>query len=190
MVAKPQKTIIYKDKLNIVDYGVFYVRSRILTVFGGVRQHRQVILLLGSVLTFEKKSLSLDNIFIVLKLSAVKQLISIFVLLFYSVKFGWIFRYSMVGYNFTFKNSRRKNLLKLSLGYSRHRIIISVPKSISFSAKGRRRLAFFGNVFQDFFRIFYYLFNLRNITPYKLRGLVLENARSSLLKPGKKVKFR
>jgi len=125
-----------------------------------------------------------------LRYSAVKQLISIFTLLFYSAKFGWIFRYSMIGYNFTFRNSRRKNLLKLSLGYSRHRIIICVPKSISFCAKGRRRLAFFGNVFKDFFKVFYYLFNLRNITPYKLRGLVLENARSSLLKPGKKVKFR
>jgi hypothetical protein len=185
-----KKNIIYKNIRSRTDYGVFYVGLRILTVFGGVRQHKQSILMLGNIFTFNKMLSSGDNIFFVLRRNAAKQLVSIFILLFYSVKFGWIFRYSMVGYNFTFRNSRRKNLLKLSLGYSRHRIIICVPKSISFCAKGRRRLAFFGNIFKDFFKIFYYLFNLRNITPYKLRGLVLESARSSLLKPGKKVKFR
>jgi ribosomal protein L6P/L9E len=185
-----KKNIIYRNIRKKVDYGVFYVGSRVLTVFGGTRQHRQSILILSNVFTFNKLLLSTSNVYFVLKRAAAKQLVSIFTLLFYSVKFGWIFQYSMVGYNFTFKNSRKKNLLKLSLGYSRHRIIICVPKSISFCAKGRRRLVFFGNVFQEFFKVYYYLFNLRNITPYKLRGVVLDNARSSLLKPGKKVKFR
>jgi ribosomal protein L6P/L9E len=122
--------------------------------------------------------------------STVKQLVSLLVLIIFSINYGWFVRYSMVGYNFTFKNSLRRRLLKLNLGYSRHRFLINIPKEIFFFKKNRRKLTVFSNNFKQFFSMVYYIFNLRNVAPYKIRGLVLEDSYFSILKVGKKVKFK
>lgn len=108
----------------------------------------------------------------------------------FSMCFGWFIRFSVIGYNFTFKSNLRRGLLKLNLGYSRHRFVVNLPSTLRVIIRGRRRLVLFALSFIDLYTLAVYIRNLRNILPYKLRGLVLENGRFNILKPGKKVKYR
>jgi hypothetical protein len=107
----------------------------------------------------------------------------------YSLNFGWFLRYNLIGYNFIFKNSFKRRLLRLTLGYSRHRFIVSFPKAVYIGGRKRRLFLMCFDLYY-LFAISKYFLNVRNVLPYKLRGLVCENSKFNVLKQGKKVKYR
>lgn len=128
--------------------------------------------------------------YVLLRSFFIKPVQSFFALSLFSISFGWFLRFGLVGYNFTFRNRLRRSLIKLNLGYSRHKFVINVPPRVRVLVKKKRKFTIFSRNFWDIYRISIYIQNLRNILPYKIRGLILEGSRMSVLKQGKKVKFR
>lgn len=132
----------------------------------------------------------LPNQFYILQPSIVQIINTMFIFIAYSVSYGWLANYSVVGYNFSFRTTFRRRLLRLNIGYSRHKLVINIPSSVSVFCKQKRKFSLFSFSFPYMQLIVHYLFYLRNVYPYKVRGIVMESTRMSLLKQGKKVKFK
>ena len=107
--------------------------------------------------------------------------------MFVGVNFGWVVKYSIIGYQYTIKFSKKRRYLKINLGF-RYRIFIILPCSISVFGE-RRKLALLGTNYIELIKVSRYIRYLRNLLPYKLKGLIFvdENVK---LKQGKKVKYR
>jgi hypothetical protein len=111
--------------------------------------------------------------------------------LIYSLNFGWIAHYDVVGYNYTLKRTLRRQLFIVHLGYSRHKILVMIPKGVRFVlTRRRRKLHVFGLDYNFMFKFILFFIELRNLFPYKYKGLVFFEPRVDLLKPGKKTKYR
>lgn len=104
-----------------------------------------------------------------------------------SCGFGWIVRFTIIGYHFVVKASRKKRMLKLRMGF-RYKLMLVLPQTIEvFHA--RRRFTVLGYNFKEMMAFCKYIRNLRNLFPYKRKGLAFSSEKLKL-KAGKKVKTR
>jgi ribosomal protein L6P/L9E len=99
---------------------------------------------------------------------------------------GWIVRFMIVGYHYTIKLSKSKKLLKLRLGF-RYKILIVLPVSI-FIFVEKRRFLLVGLSLIDLVEICKYIRNLRNLFPYKRKGIAFVSEVFKL-KRGKRAKL-
>lgn len=103
--------------------------------------------------------------------------------------FCWSSSFDLIGYNFNLQKKLKKNLMRFSLGFSKHKIIISFKNNIRIFGHKRYFTVFSSNI-ANYYIVINFFLNLRNIFPYKKRGLVPAIIPSIWLKPGKKTKFK
>jgi len=103
--------------------------------------------------------------------------------------FTWSNSFEVVGYNFDFRKLLAKCIIRLDLGFSDQDILLELPKGTKLLGR-KRWFRLFSNNLSDFYLIYFILLNIRNIFPYKKRGLVPRSFPKIWLKPGKKVKYR
>jgi len=94
-----------------------------------------------------------------------------------------------VGYNYTVKSRLRKRLFRLNLGYSRHKILLYLPISIKVISR-KRKFWVFSTDINILYSLAVYIRDLRNLLPYKLKGLISNSNWKKFLKPGKVTKYR
>jgi len=82
---------------------------------------------------------------------------------------------------------KKKNYLRLNLGF-RYKIFIILPSSIVIYGE-RRRFCLFGMNYIELWLVCKYIRFLRNLLPYKAKGLIYATE-TIKLKQGKKVKYR
>jgi len=103
--------------------------------------------------------------------------------------FCWSSSFDLIGYNFNLQKKLKKNILRLNLGFSKHKILIFFANNVRIFGQKRYFTVFSSNI-QNYYIITNFLLNLRNIFPYKKRGIVPAIIPSIWLKPGKKTKFK
>jgi hypothetical protein len=108
---------------------------------------------------------------------------------FFGLNFGWTVRYDLVGYNYTMRIRPRRGLLLLHLGYSRHKLLVVLPRGLRVFGR-RRKLYLHCLDFSVLQKWGVYFMRLRDLFPFKYKALVLVESQISLLKPGKKTKYR
>jgi ribosomal protein L6P/L9E len=158
-----------------------------LSLSFGDRQKKLNLKICSVIPLYVRKS---GDFFFFAKFGMVKQIISFMIVARFSVNFGWFVRFGLAGYNFTLKNRLRRSLLKLNLGYSRHKFILNIPEAARTIVRKKRHIYIFSNNFYLIFSMGKYIQNLRNVLPYKIRGLILEGSKTAILKQGKKTKYK
>lgn len=103
--------------------------------------------------------------------------------------FCWSSSFELIGYNFNLQKKLKKNVIRFNLGFSKHKILVAFKNDIRIFGQKRYFTIFSTNI-KDYYIITNFLLNLRNIFPYKKRGLVPAIIPSIWLKPGKKTKFK
>jgi len=101
--------------------------------------------------------------------------------------YRWFVRFNVVGYHYTMRTLKRRRWLYLRMGY-RYRFVIVMPKSLCILAK-RRFFCLVGEKFKWLVEISNYIRNLRNLFPYKIKGIVY-SLEKLFLKPGKRARLR
>jgi len=103
--------------------------------------------------------------------------------------FCWSSSFELIGYNFNLQKKLKKNMIRFNLGFSKHKILVAFRNDIRIFGQ-KRYFTIFSTSIKDYYIITNFLLNLRNIFPYKKRGLVPAIIPSIWLKPGKKTKFK
>lgn len=105
----------------------------------------------------------------------------------FGITSGWFLYFVLAGYNYKLKSSFFNCFLLIYLGFF-YSFLFKFPQSIKIFKRKRGFILFSSNLL-DFNFTVHYLRHLRDLYPYKKRGLVLNNEVFKL-KQGKKVKFR
>ena len=100
---------------------------------------------------------------------------------------GWFLHFVLTGYNYRLKSSFFNSFLLVYLGFF-YSCLFKLPNSIKVFRR-KRAFIIFSNNLLDFNFTVRYLRHLRDLFPYKIRGLTLKKE-VVRLKKGKKVKFR
>jgi hypothetical protein len=103
--------------------------------------------------------------------------------------FCWSSSFDLIGYNFNLQKKLKKNIIRFALGFSKHKIITAFRDNIRIFGH-KRYFTLFSSSIENYYIVINFLLNLRNIFPYKKRGLVPAIIPSIWLKPGKKTKFK
>lgn len=103
----------------------------------------------------------------------------------FGILFGWFTKLLLLGYNYKIKTSSTSKFLLVFLGFF-YSFLIYIPKSISVFIKNRV-LTICGNCLLDFNFFVFFLRNLRDLYPYKTRGLVF-SGESFVFKKTKRLK--
>lgn len=125
--------------------------------------------------------------FLVLRTVALSLFLNSVNLIFYGVSSGWFMHFILFGYNYRLKSSFFGSFLLLYLGFF-YSLLFKFPSSVKIFRRKRAFLIFSTNLL-DFNFTVSYLRHLRDLYPYKSRGLIF-NRETFKFKQGKKVKFR
>jgi hypothetical protein len=101
--------------------------------------------------------------------------------------FSWFVKFSIIGYHYTIRVFKNRQLVKLRMGF-KYRIFLVLPRSIQLVVK-KRFFTVIGCRLRKLVQFCKYMRNLRNLFPYKSKGLVFISEKLRL-KPGKKSKLR
>jgi len=171
-----------------------FTKNKVFSFCLNYRRGNKVVYLLftglfgSGVIKFNEKSIIKSNEFY-LHFSSLKFFKKYLVYIVFGINFFWSVSYEIIGYNYTIKNRLRKKLFRLNLGYSKHKIILNLPFGLKVIAKKRRFWVFSTDIVL-LYNLARYIRDLRNLFPYKLKGLVSNSNWKIFLKPGKVTKYR
>lgn len=132
--------------------------------------------------------LTLQNYFIV-NYNTIKIFKNIIIKILHIFCFNWSSSFELIGYNFDLQKKLKKNIIKFSIGLSKFKVIAAFNDTLRIFGKKRYFTLFASNI-DSYFVIINFLLNLRNIFPYKKRGLVPALIPTIWMKPGKKTKYK
>ena len=173
--------IIKKDKLRRFIYSKYHITDKLLLCWLGVFG-KFTILLNCTIIEGElgQYFLKKEN------LNVLKKTIYRSSHIFF---FCWSNSFELVGYNFEFRKLLTKCTIRFDLGFSDQDLLLELPKGTRLLGRKRWFRLFSSNIL-DFYLVYFILLNIRNIFPYKRRGLVPRVFPKIWIKPGKKVKYR
>jgi hypothetical protein len=105
------------------------------------------------------------------------------------LNFNWSSSFELIGYNFDLQKSLKKNIIKFNIGFSKFKILLYFNENLRIFGR-KRFFTLFTTSIDSFFKIINFLLYLRNIFPYKKRGIVPSIIPSIWMKPGKKTKYK
>lgn len=103
--------------------------------------------------------------------------------------FCWSSSFELIGYNFDLQKKLKKNILKFSIGLSRFKVLACFNDTLRIFGR-KRYFTLFSASINSYYIVINFLLNLRNIFPYKKRGLVPALIPAIWMKPGKKTKYK
>jgi len=130
---------------------------------------------------------SLGNLNFLINSTVLNSLRNFIVNFFVGFFFKYIVRFEIVGYHYIIRFSKFNNIMKLKLGF-KYRVNLRFPSTIRFINE-KRKFVLLGEDFFVLKEISTYIRNLRNLYPYKRKGIVF-NIENLKLKVGKKAKLR
>lgn len=143
----------------------------------------------------------LINLGLLLEFNFIKNIEKKICLFLVGIQFAWMTVFSIEGYHFRIFRKRLKKLkrvvLKLRLGFL-YRVVIVLPKSLRIFWK-KRFFRLRGSDLVMLYMVSMYIRMVRNLFPYKVKGIVYDNYGLSkgdferqvfFIKPGKKAKLR
>jgi hypothetical protein len=122
-------------------------------------------------------------------LTQLKTFRNILCKIFHILCFSWSNSFELVGYNFDLQKKLKKNLIKLGVGFSKYKVLTQFESSTKVLGK-KRYFTLFSSSINSFYISIVFFLHLRNIFPYKKRGLVPAEIPVSWMKPGKKTKYK
>lgn len=131
---------------------------------------------------------TLNNRFIV-NSNTIKIFKNILIKVLHIFCFCWSSSFELIGYNFDLQKKLKKNIVKFSIGLSKFKVIAFFNDTLRIFGK-KRYFTLFSASINSYFIVINFLLNLRNIFPYKKRGLVPAIIPSIWMKPGKKTKYK
>lgn len=103
--------------------------------------------------------------------------------------FCWSSSFELIGYNFDLQKKLKKNIIKFSIGLSKFKVLVRFNETLRIFGK-KRYFTLFSASINGYYIVINFLLNLRNIFPYKKRGLVPLIIPTIWMKPGKKTKYK
>lgn len=180
-IKKENKVFNFFVKVGYVD---FFVKNKNVL-------KSNIYLMLGFNRCFFPVGLNNNNFFFLVRDYKIKNCIILLKFLFIGFVYGWIVELNIFNaYNYFLRGNYMHSFLRINVGF-RYKIFLQFPKEIKVYNFKRGKLKLCCKNYKIMKFIIYFLENIRNLLPYKFKGIFLINKLNSVkLKEGKKMKKR
>jgi len=176
LFVRKSNNLEFKNLVKLVGNNIFFI---FISNFGLL--NLDISLNVNSFYVLNEREFFIKNFYL-------KKIRNLFCFYIFNVCFCWCANFEIIGYNYEIKKRLKKNLLKLDLGFSKHKILLYFPYYV-FVLGRKRSFDLFCLSLNLFYTVFYFIRCIRDLFPYKLRGIISGFTKRYKLKSGKRSRY-